>query len=44
MEPDATQDDLLLELPSSESYEKMIKTMDVFSRYAFAYPGSNPLE
>ena len=36
------QSDLLPELPPSGGYEKIITAIDVFSRYAFAYPVSNP--
>ena len=36
------QIDLLPELPPSGGYENMITAIDVFSRYAFAYPVSNP--
>ena len=34
--------DLLPELPPSGGYEKIITAIDVFSRYAFAYPVSHP--
>ena len=36
------QIDLLPELPTSGGYENIITAIDVFSRYAFAYPVSNP--
>ena len=36
------QIDLLPELPPSGGYENVITAIDVFSRYAFAYPVSNP--
>ena len=36
------QIDLLPELPPSGCYENIITAIDVFSRYAFAYPVSNP--
>ena len=36
------QIDLLPELPPSVGYENIIKAIVVFSRYAFAYPVSNP--
>ena len=36
------QIDLLPELPPSGGYENIITAKDVFSRYAFAYPVSNP--
>ena len=36
------QIDLLPELPPIGGYENIITTIDVFSRYAFAYPVSNP--
>ena len=36
------QIDLLPELPPSGGYENIIKAIDVFSRYAFAYPVFNP--
>ena len=39
---DLMQIDLLLELPPSGGYENIITAIDVFSRYAFAYPVSNP--
>ena len=32
----------MLELPPSGGYENIITAIDVFSRYAFAYPVSNP--
>ena len=38
---DATQIDLLPELPPSGDYENIVTDMDVFSRYLFAYPTSN---
>ena len=34
--------DLLPELPRSGGYENIITAIDAFSRYAFAYPVSNP--
>ena len=39
---DVMQIDLLPELPPSGGYEKIITAIDVFSKYAFAYPVSNP--
>ena len=36
------QIDLLPELPPSRGYKNIITAVDVFSRYAFAYPVSNP--
>ena len=39
---DVMQIDLLPELPPSGGYENIITAIDVFSRYAFAYPVSNP--
>ena len=36
------QVDSLPELPPSGGYENIITTNDVLSRYAFAYPVSNP--
>ena len=39
---DLMQIDLLPELPPSGGYEKIITTIDVSSRYAFAYRDSNP--
>ena len=39
---DLMQINLLPELPPSGGYENIITTIDVFSRYAFAYPVSNP--
>ena len=39
---DLLQIDLLPELPPSGGYENIITAIDVFSRYAFAYPVSNP--
>ena len=36
------QIDLLPELPPSGGYENIITAIDVFPRYAFAYPVSNP--
>ena len=36
------QIDLLPELPPSGGYENIITAINVFSRYAFAYPVSNP--
>ena len=41
---DLMQIDLLPELPPSGGYENIIIAIDVFSRYAFAYPVSNPTE
>ena len=38
---DLMQIDLLPELPPSGGYENIITAIDVFSRYAFAYPVSN---
>ena len=38
---DATQIDLVPELPPSGGYENIVTAMDVFSRYLFAYPTSN---
>ena len=38
---DATQIDLVPELPPSCGYETIVTAMDVFSRYLFAYPTSN---
>ena len=38
---DAMQIDLVPELPPSGGYENIVKAMDVFSRYLFAYPTSN---
>ena len=38
---EAMQTDLVPELPSSGGYENIVKAMDVFSRYLFAYPTSN---
>ena len=35
------QVDLFPELPLIGGYEKIITAIDVFSRYAFAYPVSN---
>ena len=35
------QIDLVLEFSSSGGYENIVKAMDVFSRYLFAYPTSN---
>ena len=35
---DALQIDLLPNLPPSGGYENIITTLDVFSRYPFAYP------
>ena len=37
---DATQIDLVPELPPSGGYENSVTAMDVFSRYLFAYPTS----
>ena len=37
----ALQIDLVLELPPSGGYEKIVTAMDVFSRFLFAYPTSN---
>ena len=39
---DLMQLDLLPELQQSGGYESIITAIDVFSRYAFAYPVSNP--
>ena len=39
---DLMQIDLLPELPLSGGHENIITATDVFSRYAFAYPVSNP--
>ena len=39
---DLRQIDLLPELPPSGGYENNITAFDVFQRYAFAYPVSNP--
>ena len=39
---DLMQVDQLPELPPSGGYENFITATDVFSRYAFAYPASNP--
>ena len=39
---DLKQIDLLPELPPSGGYENIHTAIDVFSRYAFAYPVSNP--
>ena len=39
---DLMQIDLLPEIPPSGGYENIITAIDVFSRYAFAYPVSNP--
>ena len=39
---DLVQIELLTELPPSGGYENIITAIDVFSRYAFAYPVSNP--
>ena len=39
---DLRQIDLLPELPPSGGFENIITAIDVFSRYAFAYPFSNP--
>ena len=39
---DFMQIDLLPDLPPSGGYENIITAIDVFSRYAFAYPVSNP--
>ena len=39
---DLMQIDLLPDLPPSWGYENIITAIDVFSRYAFAYPVSNP--
>ena len=35
---DALQTDLFPSLPPSGSYQNIVKAMDVFSRYLFAYP------
>ena len=39
---DAMQIDLVPGLPASGRYENIVTAMDVFSRYLFAYPTSNP--
>ena len=39
---DLMQVDLLQEIPPSGGYEKIVTAIDVFSRYAFVYPVSNP--
>ena len=39
---DLMQIDLLPEVPPSGNYENILTAIDVFSRYAFAYPVSNP--
>ena len=39
---DLMQIELLPDLPPSGVYENIITAIDVFSRYAFAYPVSNP--
>ena len=39
---DAIQIDLVPGLPPSGGYENIVTAMDVFSRYLFAYPTSNP--
>ena len=36
------QIDLMSELPPSGGYDNIITAIDVFSRYAFVYPVSNP--
>ena len=36
------QIDLLAERPSSEGYENIIRAIDVYSRYSFAYPVLDP--
>ena len=36
------QIDLLPEIPPSGGYENIIRALDVISRYAIAYPASNP--
>ena len=38
---DAMQVDLVTELPPSGGYTNIVTSMDVFSRYLFAYPTSN---
>ena len=38
---DAMQIDLVPELPPSGGYENIVKAMDAFFRYLFAYPASN---
>ena len=38
---DATQIDLVPELPPFAGYENILTAMDVFSRFLFAYPTSN---
>ena len=40
---DAMQIDLLPNLPPSGGYENIIIAIDVFSRYLFAYPGTDAL-
>ena len=40
---DLMQIDLLPEWPPSGGYENIMTAIDVFSRYAFAYPVSNPM-
>ena len=43
MEPeDGMQEDILLELPPSAGYQKIITAIDVISRQVFVYPVSNP--
>ena len=39
---DPMQTDQLPELPPGGGYDNIIRAMDVFSRYAFAYPVFNP--
>ena len=39
---DFMKTDLLPELPPSGGYENIITAIDIFSRYSFAYPFSNP--
>ena len=38
---DAMQFDLVVQVPPSGDYENIVTTMDVFSRYFFAYLTSN---
>ena len=39
---DAIQIELVPELPPSGGYENIVRAMNVFSRYLFAYPTANP--
>ena len=39
---DVMQSDLLPEIPPSRGYENIITALDVFSRYAIAYPVCSP--